>query len=164
MVPDSRDCPFLTAPNFWFDILQRLYIEYWPFYQPCISMKYLTQSIRLVRIIYIPSKFYYFRPLDHVISMESNALDFRCQCTQQKFQSICAVLTFDPQLKQILKFSIKDRYQLNYFICIKNFNAETITFLKLNLDSFFICWCQHHQRKTVCLYIFLISDYHNVKK
>jgi hypothetical protein len=23
---------------------------------------------------------------------------FRCQCTQQKPQSICAVLTFDPQL------------------------------------------------------------------
>ena len=70
---------------------------------------------------------------DHVISMECKALDFRCQCTQQKLQSICAVLTFDPQLKKILTFSIKDRYQLNYFICIKDFNAETITSLKLNL-------------------------------
>jgi len=44
----------------------------------------------------------------------------------------CAVLTFDLQLKKILKCSIKDRYQLNYFICIKDFNAETITSLKLN--------------------------------
>jgi hypothetical protein len=43
------------------------------------------------------------------------ALDFWCQCTQQKLQSICAVLTFDPQLKNILTFSVKDRYQLNYF-------------------------------------------------
>ena len=66
---------------------------------------------------------------------------------------------FDHQLKKILKFSVKDRYQLNYFICIKDFNAETITSLKLNLFSFFICGCQHHQRKTICLYVlFLISD------
>jgi hypothetical protein len=70
--------------------------------------------------------------------MECTALDFRCQCTQQKLQSICAVLTIDPQLKNILTFSVKDRYQLNYFICIKDFNAETITYLKLNLFSFFI--------------------------
>jgi len=96
--------------------------------------------------------------IDHVISMECNALDFRCQCTQQQLQSICAVLMFDPQLKRILKFSIKDRYQLNYFICIKDVNAETSTSLKLNLVSFFICCCQHHERKTICLYIFLISD------
>ena len=96
--------------------------------------------------------------IDHVISMECSALGFRCQCTQQKFQSICVVLTVDPQLKKILKFSIKDRYQLNYHICIKDFNAETITSLKLNLVSFFVCCCQHHERKTICLYIFLISD------
>ena len=70
-------------------------------------------------------------------------------------QSICAVLTFDPQLKKILIFSVKDRYQLNYFICIEAFNEETNTSLKLNLFSFSICGCQHHQRKT---YIFLISD------
>jgi hypothetical protein len=62
----------------------------------------------------------------------------RSQCTQQKLQSICAVLTFDPQLKKILTFSVKNRYQLNYFICIKDFNAETNTSLKLNLFSFFI--------------------------
>ena len=82
--------------------------------------------IRLFRIISILSIFFYFRPPDHVISMELLALNFRCQCTQQKLQSICAVLTFDPQLKKILTFSVKDIYQLNYFICIKDFNAETI--------------------------------------
>ena len=27
-------------------------------------------------------------------------IELRCQCTQQKLQSICAVLTFDPQLKK----------------------------------------------------------------
>jgi len=114
-------------------------------------------QIRLFRIISIPSKFCYCRPPDHVISMECTALDFRCQCTQQKLQSICAVLTFDPQLKKILTFSVKDIYQLNYFICIKDFNAETNTSLKLNLFSFFICGYQHHQRKTICLYVY-ISD------
>jgi hypothetical protein len=116
-----------------------------------------NKPIRLFRIISILSKFCYFRPLDHVISMELLALNFRCQCTQQKLQSICVVLTFDPQLKKILTFAVKDRYQLNYFICIKDFNAETNTSLKLNLFSFFICGCQHHQRKTICLYVY-ISD------
>ena len=89
--------------------------------------------------------------------MELLALNFRCQCTQQNLQSICAVLAFDPQLKKILTFSVKDRYQLNYSICIKDFNAETITSLNLNWFSFFICGCQHHQRKTICIYVY-ISD------
>ena len=87
--------------------------------------------------------------------MELKALSFRCQCTQQKLQSICAVLTFDSQVKNILTFSVKDRYQLNYFICIKDFNAEANTSLKLNLFSFFICGCQHHQRKKICLYVYI---------
>jgi hypothetical protein len=30
-------------------------------------------------------------------SMECSALNFRCQCTQQKLQLMCVVLTFDPQ-------------------------------------------------------------------
>jgi hypothetical protein len=34
------------------------------------------------------------------------------------------------QHKKILAFSVKDIYQLNYFICIKDFNAETFTSLK----------------------------------
>jgi hypothetical protein len=108
--------------------------------------------IRLFRIISIPSK-KKNRPLDHVIS-----LDFRCQCTQQKLQSIYAVLTFYPQLKKILTFSVKDISIKLLFFCIKDFNAETITSLKLNLFSFFICCCQHHERITICLYIFLKSD------
>jgi hypothetical protein len=33
------------------------------------------------------------------------------------------------QLKDFFTFSVKDRYQLNYFICIKDFNAQTITYL-----------------------------------
>jgi hypothetical protein len=64
------------------------------------------------------------------------ALDFRCQCTQHKLQSICAVLTFDPQLKNILAFSVKHRYQLNYFICINYFfNIKCVFFLYLRLSA-----------------------------
>ena len=111
----------------------------------------------MFRIISILSKFCYFRPSDHAIVIEFTALDFRCQSTQHKLQLICAVLTFDPQLKNILAFSVKHRYQLNYFICIKDFNIKTIISLTLNVFSFFICGCQHHERKTICLYLY-ISD------
>ena len=64
------------------------------------------------------------------------------------------------QLKEFFTFSVKDRYQLNYFICIKDFNAQTITSLtlKLNLFYFFIYCCQYHEKKTICLDIFLLSD------
>ena len=63
-----------------------------------------------------------------------------------------------PEFKELLAFSVKDRYQLNYFICIKDFNAQTITSLKLNLFSFFIYCCQHCEKKTIYLDIFLLSD------
>ena len=75
-------------------------------YTPDTHSAIHKKLIRLFRIIFIPSNFFYFRPPDHVISMERLALNFRCQCTQQKLQSICAVLTFDPQLKKILTFSV----------------------------------------------------------
>ena len=113
----------------------------------------------LFRIISIPTKFCYFRLPDHVVSMKCTALDFRCHCTQQKIQLICAVLTFNPQLKNILTFSVKDRYQFNYFVCIKDFNAETITSLKLNLFCFFICAVSIIKgKRSAFMYIFLISD------
>ena len=63
-----------------------------------------------------------------------------------------------PQLKEFLAFSVKDRYQLNYFICIKDFNVQTITSLKLNLHSSIIYCCRHHERNTICLDIVLLSD------
>ena len=39
-----------------------------------------------------------------------------------------------PQLKEFLTFSVKNRCQLNYFICTKDFNAQTNASRKLNLD------------------------------
>ena len=62
-----------------------------------------------------------------------------------------------PQLKEFLAFSVRD-ISIKYIICIKDFDAQTITSLKLNLFSSFIYCCQHHERKTICLDIFLLSD------
>jgi hypothetical protein len=62
------------------------------------------------------------------------------------------------QFKEFFTFSVKDRYQLNHFICIKDFNVQTITSLKLNLFYFFIYCCQHHERKMICLDIFMLSE------
>ena len=117
-----------------------------------------TISIRLFRIISIPSKFCYFRPPDHVISMELLALNFRCQCTKQKLQSICAVLTFDPQLKKILTFSVKNRYQLNYFICIKDFNAQVYNYyFKIKFVLFhYLLLSASWKENDLSWYIFLI--------
>jgi hypothetical protein len=100
----------------------------------------------------IPSTFCCFRPPDHVISMEWSELNFRCQCTQQKLQSICAVLTFDPQLNIFCKrqISIKLFYLYQSLQCRDNY------FFKIKFVFFLYLRCQH-QRKTSCLYVY-ISD------
>ena len=77
------------------------------------------------------------------------------QWTQRKFQPIGGVLTLLNLFFFFFTFSVKDKYQLN---CTKDFNAQTITSLKLNLFYFFIYCCQPHERETTCLDIFLISD------
>jgi hypothetical protein len=43
------------------------------------------------------------------------ALDFRCRCTRQKLQSICAVLTFDLQLKKIFNIFCKRQILIKLF-------------------------------------------------
>jgi hypothetical protein len=59
-----------------------------------------------------------------------------------------------PHLKEFLTLSVKDRYQLNCFICIKDFNY----FFKIRFVFFFIYCRQHHERKTICLDIIFLSD------
>ena len=100
----------------------------------------------------IPSTFCSFPPPDHVISMEWSELNFRCQCTQQKLQSICAVLTFDPQLNIFCKrqISIKLFYLYQSLQCRDNY------FFKIKFVFFLYLRCQH-QRKIICLYVY-ISD------
>ena len=63
-----------------------------------------------------------------------------------------------PQLKEFLTFSVKDRYLLNYFICIIKTSIHRQLLLKLNLFYFFIYCCRHHERKTTYPDIFLLSD------
>ena len=55
-----------------------------------------------------------------------------------------------PQLIEFLAFSVKDRYQLNYFICIKDFNVQTITSLNLNLLFFLylLLWLYIHESES----------------
>ena len=73
-------------------------------------------------------------------------------------QSISAILTL-LNLKNFYIFC-KRQISIKFVICIKDFNAQTITCtsLKLNLFYFFIYCCQHHKGKTTCLDIFLLSD------
>ena len=103
-------------------------------------------ALRFFRIISIPSKKQYFRPLDHVISMECSALNFRCQYTQQKLQLMCAVLTFDPQYI-FLAFSVKDRYQLNYSICIR-LQCRDNNFFKIKFVFFLYLLLSASRKKT----------------
>jgi hypothetical protein len=49
---------------------------------------------------------------------------------------------------------LKVSFQLNYFICIKDFNAETNTSLKLNLFSFFMAVGIIKGKRSAFLYIF----------
>ena len=93
-------------------------------------------TTRLFRIIPIPSKVCYFRPPDHVISMECSALDFRCQCTQQKLQSICAVLTFDPQLKKNLNIFCKRQISIKLFYLYQKFQCRDNYFIKIKFVFF----------------------------
>ena len=83
--------------------LSVIYMVILQVFNKCLTHKKVGRShtdLGFSDAISIPSKFFYFRPPDHVISMECTALNFWCQCTQQKLQSICAVLAFDSQLKK----------------------------------------------------------------
>ena len=66
------------------------------------------------------------------------ALDFRCQCTQQKLQLKCAVLMFDPQLKKILTFFVKDRYNVSIklFYLYQRHEYRDNYFFKIKFDFF----------------------------
>ena len=81
--------------------------------------------------------------IDHVISMECSAFDFRCQCTQQKLQSICAILTFDPQLQKHLNIFCKRRISIKLFYLYQrlqyrdnySFRIKFVFFLYLRMSA-----------------------------
>jgi hypothetical protein len=86
------------------------------------SISCTSMTIRLFRIISSPSKFSYFRLPDHGTWMDCKALDFRCQCTKQIFQSICPVLAFDRELSIFYErqISIKLFYLYQILQCRDN--------------------------------------------
>jgi hypothetical protein len=110
--------------------------------------------IRLFRIISIPSKtvFSSVKPCDFD-GMLGTGLPVSMYTTKTPLDK-CRFNV--AQLKELLTFSVKDRYQLNYFICINDFNAQTITSLKLNLFYFLIYCCQNLERKITCLGFFSV--------
>ena len=116
------------------------------------------RSIRLFRIISIPSKFCYFRPPDHMISMELLALNFRCQCTQQKLQSICAILMFDPQLKK--KFC-KRQISIKLFYLYQRLQCRDKYFFKIKFVFFFYLRRSASSKENdlpLCIYFWYQTD------
>ena len=79
-----------------------------------------------------------FRPSDHMISMEYLALNFPCQCTQQKLQAICAVLTFDPQLKKNPNIFCKRQISIKLFYLYQRLQCRDKYFFKIKF-VFFPC-------------------------
>ena len=74
-------------------------------------------------------------------------MNFRCQCTQQKLQSTCAVLTFGPQLKKIFTFSVRQisiklfyLYQRHEYRDNYVFKIKLVFFLYLLLS---VLWNEH---------------------
>ena len=78
----------------------------------------------------------YFRPPYHVISMELLAVNFRCQCTQQKLQSICAVLTFDPQLSKNLNIFCKRQISITLSYLYQRYEYRDNYFFKIEFVFF----------------------------
>jgi hypothetical protein len=106
---------------------------------PTGSMYIQCILIRLFRIMFIPTTFHLFRVLTS--EMLSRRLpvftlllwDFPCQCTQQKLQSICAVLTFDPQLKKNLNIFCKRQISIKLFSLYQRLQCRDNYFFKNNL-------------------------------
>jgi hypothetical protein len=90
-----------------------------------------------------------------------------------------AIWNFEVRHKEFFTFSVKDIYQLNYFICIKDFNAQRINSLKLNcfISLFtavsimngnrpvliYFCYQTDSEIRNVIIYsaFFLASPYYN---
>jgi hypothetical protein len=113
----------------------------------------------LFRIISIPSKCRYVLPPDHVISMELLALNFRCQCTQHATKTpiyMCRFNVRSSTLKNLNMFC-KRQISIKLFYLHQRFQCRHKYFFKIKLVFFLYLRCQHHQRKTICLYVY-ISD------
>ena len=106
-------------------------------------------------------KICYFRPPDHVISMELLALNFRCQCIQQKLQSICAVLTFDPQLKKNLNIFCKRQISIKLFYLYERLQCRDKYFFKTKFVFFLYLRLSASSKENdlfLCIYFWYQTD------
>jgi len=104
-------------------------------------------SIRLFRIISTPSKTFFLsaKPRDFDVSMYTT----KTPIEKWRFNV--------TELKEIFAFSVKDR-SIKLFYLYQRLQCTDNYFFKIKFASFFIYCCQHRERKTICLDIFLLSD------
>ena len=119
--------------------------------------------IRLFRIISIPSKFCYFRPPDHVISMECLALNFRCQCTQQKLPIDMCRFNVRSSTYKNLNIFCKRQISIKLFYLYQRLQCRDKYFFKIKFVFFLYLRLSCNVsiikgKRSAFMYVFLISD------
>jgi hypothetical protein len=95
-----------------------------------------------------------------LFSSARSALNFRCQCTQQKLQSICAVLTFDPQLRKNLNIFCKRQISIKLFYLYQRLQCREKYFFKIKFVFFFYLRLSASKENDlpVCIYFWYQTD------
>ena len=125
-----------------------------------LDYRYKRRSylMRLFRIISIPSKTFYFRLPNHVILMESKALDFRCQCTQRNLQPISAVLTL-LNLKNCFYIFYKRQVSIKLFYLYQRLQCTDNYFFKIKCVLFlYLLLSASWKKNDLSWYIYVIRQ------
>jgi hypothetical protein len=88
-------------------------------------------------------------------------LNFRCQCTQQKLQSICAVLTFNPQLKKNLNIFCKRQMSIKLFYLYQRLQCRDKYFFKIKFVFFLYLRLSASSKENdlpLCIYFWYQTD------
>ena len=111
--------------------------------------------IRLFRIISIPSKFCYFPPPDHVISMGLLALNFRCQMYTTKTSiDVCRFNVRSSTLKNLSIFC-KKQISIKLFYLYQRFQCRDKYFFKIKFAFFLYLWLSASSKENdlpLCIY------------
>ena len=119
-------------------------------------LRRVTRSlIRLFRIISIPSKFCYFPPPDHVISMGLLALNFRCQMYTTKTSiDVCRFNVRSSTLKNLSIFC-KKQISIKLFYLYQRFQCRDKYFFKIKFAFFLYLWLSASSKENdlpLCIY------------